>query len=85
MLAALFWGHLMFAVCGTLLRRRPKHMLRCLQAFAERVLKGKADKAPFKSSVENFYQTDAISRSSQVMAKCVVARQKMPTRFQKYA
>eukprot|EP00891_Asterochloris_glomerata_P004426 jgi/Astpho2/4426/Aster-00042 len=55
------------------------------KAFAERVFKGKADNAPFKSSIENFYQTDAISRSSQVMAKCVIARQKMPTRFQKYA
>ena len=67
------------------LHHRPKHMLLCLQAFAERVFKGKADNAPFKSSIENFYQTDAISRSSQVMAKCVIARQKMPTRFQKYA
>ena len=83
MLAALFWDRLLSAV--PLCAKRPKHMLLCLQAFAERVLKGKADKAPFKSSVENFYQTDAISRSSQVMAKCVVARQKMPTRYQKYA
>lgn len=35
-------------------------------------------KDPFTSSVENFYMTDVISRSSQMMAKCVVAKNTMP-------
>jgi NADH dehydrogenase (ubiquinone) Fe-S protein 1 len=30
---------------------------------------------PLASSVSNFYMTDAISRASQTMAKCVLARQ----------
>lgn len=29
-----------------------------------------------RSTIENFYQTDAISRASQVMAKCVQERQR---------
>ncbi len=49
-----------------------------LQAFAERVMKSEqASKEPFKSSIENFYQTDSITRSSSVMAKCVQARKNM--------
>jgi hypothetical protein len=35
----------------------------------------KADSAPFSSSISNYFQTDAISRASSTMAKCVVARQ----------
>ena len=34
-----------------------------------------ADDVPFSSSISNFFQTDAISRASSTMAKCVVARQ----------
>lgn len=49
-----------------------------LQAFAERVMKSEqASKEPFKSSIDNFYQTDSITRSSSVMAKCVQARKNM--------
>ena len=49
-----------------------------LQAFAESVMKAEqASKEPFKSSIENFYQTDSITRSSSVMAKCVQARKNM--------
>lgn len=49
-----------------------------VQAFAERVMKAEqASKEPFKSSIENFYQTDSITRSSSVMAKCVQARKNM--------
>lgn len=48
------------------------------KAFAERVMKAEqANKDPFKSSIENFYQTDSITRSSSVMAKCVQARKNM--------
>ena len=48
------------------------------QAFADRSGKKAAtEKAPFKSSVDNFYQTDVISRTSVVMAKCVQARSSM--------
>ena len=32
---------------------------------------GEIDAAPFESSVSNFYMTDAISRASETMAKCV--------------
>jgi NADH dehydrogenase (ubiquinone) Fe-S protein 1 len=55
------------------------------KAFAERVHKAKqaADNAPFKSSIDNFYQTDVISRTSRVMAKAVVQRQRMNTQFTK--
>lgn len=49
-----------------------------LQAFAERVLQSEnANQAPFSSSITNFYQTDSITRSSSVMAKCVKARNEM--------
>lgn len=49
-----------------------------LQAFANRVMKAEqASKEPFKSSIENFYQTDSITRNSSVMAKCVQARKNM--------
>ncbi|KAL4425968.1 hypothetical protein ABPG75_009984 [Micractinium tetrahymenae] len=37
--------------------------------------KAAADAAPLASAIANFYQTDAISRASKVMAKCVRARQ----------
>jgi len=48
------------------------------QAFADRAgKKAAADKAPFASSVANFYQTDVISRTSVVMAKCVQAKASM--------
>lgn len=30
---------------------------------------------PLRSPIENFYMTDAISRASRTMAKCVLARQ----------
>jgi hypothetical protein len=30
-----------------------------------------------KTPIENFFMTDAISRASQTMAKCVQARQQM--------
>jgi hypothetical protein len=54
------------------------HFFEHLQAFAERVMKSEqASKEPFKSSIENFYQTDSITRSSSVMAKCVQARKNM--------
>ena len=47
-----------------------------LQAFvAESEGSGQADDVPFSSSISNFFQTDAISRASSTMAKCVVARQ----------
>lgn len=36
-----------------------------------------ANKEPFKSSIENFYQTDSITRNSSIMAKCVQARKNM--------
>ena len=46
------------------------------QAFvAESEGPSKADPVPFSSSISNFFQTDAISRASSTMAKCVVARQ----------
>lgn len=49
-----------------------------LQAFAERVLQSEqASQEPFSSSIKNFYQTDAITRNSPVMAKCVKARNEM--------
>ncbi|DBA80587.1 TPA: hypothetical protein ACH3X1_007848 [Trebouxia sp. C0004] len=48
------------------------------KAFAEKVMKSEqASKEPFKSSIDNFYQTDSITRSSSVMAKCVQARKNM--------
>ena len=33
------------------------------------------DSQPFASSIGNFFQTDAISRASSTMAKCVIARE----------
>jgi NADH dehydrogenase (ubiquinone) Fe-S protein 1 len=30
---------------------------------------------PLRSPVSNFYMTDAVSRSSAIMAKCIIARQ----------
>lgn len=54
-----------------------------MQAFAARAAGDKAapSQDPFQSSIENFYLTDVISRSSQTMAKCVQAREVMPTSF----
>ncbi|KAK9784934.1 hypothetical protein WJX73_009161 [Symbiochloris irregularis] len=53
------------------------------KAFAARAAGDKAapSQDPFQSSIENFYLTDVISRSSQTMAKCVQAREVMPTSF----
>lgn len=34
---------------------------------------GKADKAPFAVAVENFYQTDSVTRASKTMAACTAA------------
>ena len=51
----------------------------CLvQAFLDRASSTTPDKQPFASSIDNFYMTDVISRSSQTMAKCVQARGTMP-------
>jgi NADH dehydrogenase (ubiquinone) Fe-S protein 1 len=33
-----------------------------------------ADAAPFATSIDNYYQTDAISRASSTMAKCTLAK-----------
>ena len=41
------------------------------QAFADRAKKAAASAAPLTTSVAQFYQTDAISRASKVMAKCI--------------
>ena len=71
------------SVCMRALKAQQSLALSCLchsnlQAFAERVMKSEqASKEPFKSSIENFYQTDSITRSSSVMAKCVQARKNM--------
>ena len=71
------------SVCMGALKAQQSLALSCLchkhlQAFAERVMKSEqASKEPFKSSIENFYQTDSITRSSSVMAKCVQARKSM--------
>lgn len=45
-----------------------------MQAFMDRASATKPDKKAFVSSIDNFYMTDVISRSSQTMAKCVQAR-----------
>ncbi len=45
-----------------------------VQAFKDRATAKTVEKGPFTSSIENFYMTDVISRSSQTMAKCVQAR-----------
>ncbi|HRJ67076.1 MAG TPA: molybdopterin-dependent oxidoreductase, partial [Alphaproteobacteria bacterium] len=34
---------------------------------------GKADKAPFAVAVENFYQTDSVTRASKTMAACTAS------------
>ena len=49
-----------------------------MQAHKERTGKGAVAKTPFSSSVENFFQTDVISRMSINMAKAVRARATMP-------
>lgn len=41
------------------------------QAFAERAKAAKAGAEPLATSIAQFYQTDAISRASKVMAKCI--------------
>ena len=46
-----------------------------MQAFAERSKKAAVGPEPLASGIAQFYQTDAISRASKVMAKCVRARQ----------
>ena len=45
------------------------------KAAAERAKKGAANGEALATSIAQFYQTDAISRASKVMAKCVKARQ----------
>lgn len=45
-----------------------------MQAFKDRSKAKSVDSQPFTSSIDNFYMTDAISRSSQTMAKCIQAR-----------
>jgi NADH dehydrogenase (ubiquinone) Fe-S protein 1 len=46
------------------------------KATAERTKRGGgAGEAPLATAVEQFYQTDAISRASKTMARCVKARQ----------
>lgn len=45
------------------------------KAFAERAKAAKASGEPLATSIPQFYQTDAISRASKVMAKCIKARQ----------
>lgn len=44
------------------------------QAFAERAKAAKASGEPLATSIPQFYQTDAISRASKVMAKCIKVR-----------
>ncbi len=44
------------------------------QAFAERAKAAKAGAEPLATSIPQFYQTDAISRASKVMAKCIKVR-----------
>lgn len=44
-----------------------------LQAVGDK--KAAASKDPLGSSISEFYMTDAISRASKVMAKCVRAKQ----------
>lgn len=66
-------------MCASIIvSRAAAQKLSSLQAFAERVMRAEqASKEPFKSSIENFYQTDSITRNSSVMAKCVQARKNM--------
>ena len=50
-----------------------------------KAIEGAAAKAaqvpgPLRTSVDNFFMTDAISRASPAMAKCVVARQQQEAR-----
>jgi NADH-ubiquinone oxidoreductase subunit G, C-terminal len=46
-----------------------------LQAFASGAQQqAEADAAPFATSIDNYYQTDAISRASSTMAKCTLAK-----------
>ncbi|KAK9824361.1 hypothetical protein WJX72_009711 [[Myrmecia] bisecta] len=47
------------------------------KAFASKAGKAAASNKEFRSSIDNFYMTDVISRSSQVMAKCVQAKGSM--------
>jgi hypothetical protein len=48
-----------------------------MQAHKERAGKGAAQKTPLRSSVQNYFQTDVISRMSINMAKAVRARASM--------
>lgn len=46
-----------------------------LQAFAAGAgQQAAADGAPFATAIDNYYQTDAISRASSTMAKCTLAK-----------
>jgi NADH-ubiquinone oxidoreductase subunit G, C-terminal len=45
-----------------------------VQALEVKAGKSKPHATPFQSTISNFYQTDVISRTSVVMAKCVQAR-----------
>ena len=49
-----------------------------MKAFTDRAGKVAAKAEPFRSSIENFFQTDVISRTSINMAKAVQARAAMP-------
>jgi len=76
------WEYLIFCI-------RYEEVLQCLvsancevtfaweQAFKDRAGKTAAKAEPFSSSIENFFQTDVISRTSINMAKCVQARSTM--------
>lgn len=46
-----------------------------VKALENRLKGAKFDSEPFISSIEQFYQTDVISRASKTMARCVKARQ----------
>ena len=46
-----------------------------VKLLTERAKKSKSDKTPLATSVSQFYQTDAISRASKTMARCVKSKQ----------
>jgi len=45
------------------------------KAFAERAKRVPVADAPLATAVEQFYQTDAVSRASKTMARCIKARE----------
>jgi NADH dehydrogenase (ubiquinone) Fe-S protein 1 len=48
-----------------------------VKAMADSSSSSKAAGGVLKTTIDNFFMTDAISRASQTMAKCVQARQQM--------